>query len=87
MGCNVCCECSFESEDRKNLIVFVIYVFYLLVLYAFIWRKLLDSIVKEFWRSKAILAIIPARRLMAIQEIKEFILSNSRATFFTGITN
>lgn len=67
----------------KSSIVFACYSFYLVSLYLLVWQLFLSSIIRELWKTKTLLAIIPPEKLMDTSEIREYILRNSQAAFFS----
>ena len=70
-------------EFLKDKIIFVAYFIYLIFVYLFVWRLFLNSITKELWKTKSLLSIVPPERLMSITEMREFVLENSGAAFFS----
>ncbi len=75
--------CSFSSEFLQNEIIFIAYCFYLIIVYLFVWRLFLNSITRELWRTKSLLSIVPPERLMNISDMRQFVLENSGAAFFS----
>ena len=71
---------SFDKEYLTNQIIFFIYILYVVLAYMFAWNWLIKDLTKDFLKSKSVLGIIPAERLMEISEIRDFLLANSRAT-------
>jgi len=67
----------------KSEIIFICYFVYLIVVYLFVWRLFLNSITRELWKTKSLMSIVPPERLMNITDMRQFILENSGAAFFS----
>ncbi len=45
----------FDSEHVQNRVIFYIYMIYIAVLYLFIWRKFVEIMQNELWKTKSML--------------------------------
>eukprot|EP00826_Nyctotherus_ovalis_P056411 TRINITY_DN7605_c0_g1_i4.p2 TRINITY_DN7605_c0_g1~~TRINITY_DN7605_c0_g1_i4.p2 ORF type:complete len:101 (-),score=38.47 TRINITY_DN7605_c0_g1_i4:70-372(-) len=73
----------YNSEATQNVIIFVIYVLYLVVVYIF-WNTFILEAQEELWKTKSILCIMSPTLIMSIVEVKSFILNNSSAVFLSS---
>lgn len=74
---------SFEKSVGLELGMALGYAGALLLAFAVGWKLFMRSLTSEFWVSKSLLALIPPEKLMNTPEIKDFILKNSGAAFFS----
>lgn len=72
-----CRNLSFSRESTQNLILFVVYLSYLLIVYVVFWIGLMANTQNELWVSKSILSVLSPEFILSMPRAKEFILRNS----------